>query len=153
MKKEDFIEMEQLKKEEEAAAARQEGEDPETCPAVAPGTSHEVYYNALCPSGNIGRYSLSAAIIHQGSIDQGHYYTLAKVGKSPEDKDEDEIKHWIQLNDQHVSVLSEEKVLEIAKGVEKTPSRSSESKSFIEKFLGSDPVSSNAYLLFYTRED
>jgi len=91
-----------------------------------------------------GIYNLSAIVIHQGSIERGHYYTLAKVLKNP--KDECQGYHWIQCNDHMVSTMTEEQVLKIAKGeINTRPAVTS-----YEKVYGTDAVSTNAYLLFYT---
>lgn len=83
-------------------------------------------------------------VIHTGSIEQGHYYTLAKVPTHPDD--EHSPTHWVQLNDHIVTTMSEEAVLKLARGefVTRKPT------SFYEQYYGADAVSTNAYLLFYT---
>jgi ubiquitin C-terminal hydrolase len=98
----------------------------------------------LANDANAGNYQLSAVVIHSGSIEQGHYYTLAKVPKHPDH--EDSGNHWVQLNDHRVLTMTEEAVLKLARGefVTRKPT------TFYEQFYGADAVSTNAYLLFYT---
>ena len=89
-------------------------------------------------------------MIHQGSIDRGHYFTLAKVANHPDITDDEKMRYWVQLNDERVSPIDEATVLKIAKGEERI---NTGPKSIFEKYLGADPVSSNAYILFYTLQE
>lgn len=149
MKAQDFATVKEKEKEEEEEAKKkgQATEKEKDCTH-----SSEFFPNTISPTNNVGRYSLSAAVIHQGSIDRGHYFTLAKVAKHPNITDEDKMHHWVMLNDHQVTPLDEETVLKIARGEERSSSNGA-SRSIYEKVLGSDPVSSNAYLLFYTLQE
>eukprot|EP01040_Poterioochromonas_malhamensis_P013039 gene13039-14303_t len=149
MKAQDFATVKEKEEEEEA---RKKGESTENEKVHTHSHSSEFFPNTISPTNNVGRYSLSAAVIHQGSIDRGHYFTLAKVAKHPNITDEDKMHHWVMLNDHQVTPLDEETVLKIARGEERSSSNGG-SRSIYEKVLGSDPVSSNAYLLFYTLQE
>lgn len=103
-------------------------------------------------TNNLGKYRLQSVVIHKGSIDHGHYYTLAKIYPQPDILDEENSKaYWVKLDDNRVSRMDEESVLIEATGEERIPQPNS--KSLYEKFVGADPISSNAYLLFYTLQE
>ena len=99
-----------------------------------------------------GKYSLSAVVVHEGSLDHGHYYTFVKVPKNPfaESGLADNTTHWVKLNDHMVSKVSEEEVLRIAKGEDR---KNQQAKTIYEKYLGTDSISTNAYILFYSQID
>lgn len=151
MRPQDFVAVEQKEAEEKNNQNKQPGADGPSSSSSSSSHVKDFFPNAISPTNNVGRYSLSAAVIHQGSIDRGHYFTLAKVAKHPNITDEDKMHHWVMLNDHQVTPLDEEIVLRIAAGEERATNPSS--KSIYEKVLGSDPVSTNAYLLFYTLQE
>lgn len=68
-----------------------------------------------------GIYDLQSIIIHEGTLNRGHYYCLTKHPDSPND--------WVELNDQMVIIRSFDQVREMA--------------------VGSRFSQRNAYLLFY----
>jgi hypothetical protein len=100
-------------------------------------------------------YELTAVVVHTGRLDQGHYYCLARLpspvsnprsgaaspvqscykGDMPEKTGGS--SKWVKLDDHRVSELTEAEVLALAEGTasERDPG-----------------ISSNAYMLFYTRK-
>jgi ubiquitin C-terminal hydrolase len=92
-----------------------------------------------------GLYNLSAVVMHEGSLEYGHYYTFAKVPRNHENSED---MHWVKLNDQQVQEVDEEFVLTVAKGVKRTNMLN----SMFSKMMDAD-TSTNAYLLFYTQQD
>lgn len=95
-------------------------------------------------------YELNSVVVHEGSLNLGHYICLAKTqherdctamhceiegicdmrGKGSQ---------WYMLNDHIVSKISEQEVLDMARG---------------EKFQSADScaTSTNAYMVFYTKK-
>lgn len=101
---------------------------------------------SLANDATTGRYSLQAAIVHEGSLDFGHYYAFAKLPLQIDGK-ELPSTHWVKFNDDQVTLVDEETVLKVTKGgklVSKNP------RNLLNKALG-DAVSTNAYILFYTQ--
>lgn len=101
---------------------------------------------SLAHDATTGRYSLQAAIVHEGSLDFGHYYAFAKVPLFVDGK-EQPISHWVKLNDDEVTLVDEETVLKVTRGgkmFSKNP------RNMLNRALG-DAVSTNAYILFYTQ--
>jgi ubiquitin C-terminal hydrolase len=137
-----------LKPGEQAAIARLPAEQRDAQPQAEAS-------NLSDRTGNLGRYSLAAAVIHEGSLDRGHYFALTRVGKrGPEvDEEADGASLWVKLNDQTVTPIDEESVLRIARGQERPGTAGPGGQSIYEKFMGADPVSSNAYLLFYRLDE
>ena len=68
-------------------------------------------------------YDLTSIVIHEGSLNYGHYYALVRPDLDSSDQDKNE--RWIMLNDKQVAVISQEDVLALGR--------------------------KNGYLLFYTR--
>jgi hypothetical protein len=112
-------------------------------------------------TSNLGRYSLKAAVIHEGSLDHGHYYTLGRVFATPTTREEeDEKSYWVKMNDAVVSRVDEKTVLQTCRGQERGGERGrgggggGGSAGLIEKYLSEmNPISSNAYLLFYSLDE
>ena len=121
-----------------------------------------------------GRYALTALVIHQGSIEQGHYFTLAKLDNTNDSANgqcegRDQPGQWVQCNDHQVSRMSEQAVLKLAKGEEEEEEEEEEyhhhrinydaddddllnqikEESFV---MSSSSSSCNAYLLFYVAQ-
>lgn len=108
--------------------------------------------NGKLPSDpTAGKYNLQVVVVHEGSLDYGHYYTFAKV---PIDNElcNLEKQHWIKLNDHEVTVVDEATVLETARGGA-SKAQPSRLNNMLQKKLGSNSVSTNAYILFYTQQD
>jgi ubiquitin C-terminal hydrolase len=80
-------------------------------------------------------YELSAVVVHAGRLDAGHYFCLARQEVEGGDGDSRRVR-WVKFNDHVVREVSEEEVLQEARGLQSAD--------------GS--VSSNAYLLFYSRK-
>jgi ubiquitin C-terminal hydrolase len=83
-------------------------------------------------------YELTAVVVHAGRLDAGHYYCLARheVGDADTDAgNADQRARWVRINDHAVREASVEEVLQEARGAQ----------------AADNSVSSNAYLLFYTR--
>ena len=92
------------------------------------------------------KYELTAVVIHLGTLESGHYYCLKRVKNDSQLASSASSKsratpsaskdRWVMCNDEEVLDISEEEALAQAKG----------------KIHPFDPsVSSNAYMLFYTR--
>jgi ubiquitin C-terminal hydrolase len=81
-------------------------------------------------------YELSAVVVHAGRLDAGHYYCLARHEVEGGSDGDSRRVRWVRFNDYVVREVSEEEVLQEARGLQSVD--------------GS--VSSNAYLLFYTRK-
>ena len=88
------------------------------------------------------KYELTAVVIHVGTLDSGHYYCLKRVKNCTQSTSSASSTpsackdRWVMCNDEKVLEISEEEALAQAKGN-------------IHPFEPS--VSSNAYMLFYTR--
>lgn len=108
-----------------------------------------------------GIYELSAVVVHEGSLDVGHYYTYAKLlrvsSSSSSSKQEKPLvvdsdrSRWIKLNDQQVSLVSEAEVLQVSRGMKR--STLGGANSGLLRMLDPQDTSTNAYLLFYTQLD
>lgn len=107
-----------------------------------------------------GIYELSAVVVHEGSLDVGHYYTYAKLPRvssfSSSSKQEKLVvdsdrSRWIKLNDQQVSLVSEAEVLQVSRGMKR--STLGGANSGLLRMLDPQDTSTNAYLLFYTQLD
>lgn len=104
---------------------------------------------ALSRDQTAGKYNLQAAIIHEGSLEFGHYYAYAKVPINHEMCNADR-QHWVKLNDHTVTPAKLEEVLQIARGMTGVaPTRVIGQRPT----LGANSFSTNAYILFYTQED
>lgn len=108
-------------------------------------------------------YELSAVVVHDGTLERGHYFTYAKVPSIIESEDgvlaalngssssnEGNKKKWVELNDQRVKEVDEATVLRVAAGEDNSNMNKIQSvaQSFIKR-----SYSTNAYLLFYTLQD
>lgn len=103
-----------------------------------------------------GIYSLSAIVVHEGSLDVGHYYAFAKIPLSVYEKGAGKAAGvyssdryvWVKLNDQNVSMVTEEEVLQVARGLR----RARTTNTVFQRLMDND-TSTNAYLLFYSQLD
>ena len=77
-------------------------------------------------------YNLNGAVIHCGTVNSGHYYSIIKETTN-------EGKMWIKFNDSDVSLIDQEKFFKEAAGTV------TKSDSMADR--------TSAYLLFYTRDD
>ncbi len=95
------------------------------------------------------KYNLQAAIIHEGSLEFGHYYAYAKVPINQELCNAEK-QHWVKLNDHTVSQATIDEVLQVARGMTGViPTRAIGPRPT----LGANSFSTNAYILFYTQQD
>jgi hypothetical protein len=98
---------------------------------------------ADCASSAEGSYALSAAIIHEGTLQSGHYFTAVKAQDAAEEPS------WVLLNDQHVQAADEASILRVTGGIEaKTSSPLLDRYQVAKQFKSS----ATGYLLFYTRQ-
>lgn len=89
------------------------------------------------------KYDLTGVIIHMGTADSGHYYSLVK----PENKS------WLEINDTHVTEYDIADLAEDAFGGSSTTATNLTSTLGIkDKTAGLSERGSNAYVLFYTRK-
>jgi hypothetical protein len=104
---------------------------------------------ALSHDPTAGKYNLQAAIIHEGTLGYGHYYAYAKVPINHEQRNADR-QHWVKLNDDKISAVSFDEVLDVARGkIGVIPTQAIGPRPR----FGSSSFSTNAYILFYTQQD
>ena len=91
-------------------------------------------------------YELSSIVLHEGSLNSGHYVCLARTNQQSArgkqcgnegNKDVYTGNKWVMLDDHIVSEVTEQQVLDMARG---------------KKFPSTDGSSSNAYMVFYTKK-
>ena len=84
-------------------------------------------------------YELNSAVIHQGMINSGHYYSLCRKYKDTYKSSDDNKtvnSNWMKLNDHLISEINEVDAMKEMKGLS------------INELKGS---STNAYILFYEK--
>jgi hypothetical protein len=94
------------------------------------------------PTATTGRYTLSAVVVHEGSLEYGHYWAFVKIKGAGH-------AQWVRCNDQEVVPVDEQVVLQAARG----EATLAAGKARLHRAMGSDAFSTNAYLLFYTEID
>lgn len=90
------------------------------------------------------RFELAALIIHEGTLQSGHYIAVVRDGEAAVDGEEG--SQWLVLNDTEVFKADEEAVLSIAKGV---PIEAANPR--LQKLLKGMEASATAYLLLYRK--
>jgi hypothetical protein len=121
---------------------QQQQQQSESVPIELPVTASTT--TTVIDDPTIGKYDLAAIVVHEGSLEHGHYYTFAKV---PMSSTNDHQFIWMKFNDHQVEEVSEEYVLQVARGMQK---QILSPKLLVQKYLG-EASSINAYLLFYTQ--
>lgn len=109
-------------------------------------TQQHLYSNHITNTDVINNdtviYDLNSAVIHQGMINSGHYYSLCRKNKEiSNNKNDINNIPWMKLNDHIVSEIDEVAALKEMKGTS-----SSEAMNGMKG--GS---STNAYILFYEK--